>query len=165
MDHVRYIDKTNDYYKAQGYEKSYAWAQNDKAPWTPVTKPLAESRVGLLTTSELAIRFDEDKDDNPIVEEGFRGVYSIPADTPTENLYSRSAAFDWAATHLDDVNAFFPVDRMREAVDSGRIASMPERFYGAYNNYSIRKVQEEEGPKALEYARNDGMDAVILVPV
>ena len=38
---------------------------------------------------------------------------------------------------------------------------MPERFYGAYNNYSIRKVQEEEGPKALEYARNDGVDAVI----
>ena len=54
---------------------------------------------------------------------------------------------------------------MREAVASGRIGSMPERLYGAYNNYSVRKVLEEEGPKALEYARNDGCDAVVLVPV
>jgi hypothetical protein len=165
MDHVRYIDKTSAYYVAQGYEKPYAWAKNDDVPWAPVTKPLAESHVGLLTTSELAIHYDEATEENPIVEEGFRGIYSIPADTPTEKFYSRTQSFDWAATHLDDVNAYFPVDRMREAVASGRIGSMPDRLYGAYNNYSIRKVLTEEGPKALEYARNDGVDAVILVPV
>lgn len=165
MDHVRYIDKTRDYYRAQGYEKPYGWAKNDDVAFVPLKKPLAESHVGLLTTSELAIRFDEETEANPIVEEGFRGIYSIPADTPTEKFYSRTSSYDWAATHLDDVNAFFPVDRMREAVASGRIGSMPDRMYGAYNNYSVRKVLEEEAPKALEYARNDGVDAVILVPV
>lgn len=165
MDPVRYIDKTSAYYIAQGYEKPYAWAQNDDVPWMPVTKPLAESHVGLLTTSELAIHYDEETEENPIVEEGFRGIYSIPADTPTEKFYSRTQSFDWAATHLDDVNAYFPVDRMREAVAAGRIGSMPDRLYGAYNNYSIRKVLSEEGPKALDYARNDGVDAVVLVPV
>ncbi len=54
---------------------------------------------------------------------------------------------------------------MREAVADGRIGSMPERVYGAYNNYSKRKVLEQEGPMALEYCRADGLDAVVIVPI
>ena len=166
MDHVRYIDRTREDYIRQGYEKSYAWAQFDDVPFAPLAKPLAECRVGLLGTSEVAVRFDPQKGEtNPIDEEDFRGVYAIPAATPTEKLYSRTLSFDRNATHLDDVNAFYPIDRMREAVADGRIGSMPERVYGAYNNYSQRKVLEQEAPKALAYAREDGLDAVVLVPV
>ncbi len=165
MDHVRYIDRTTAYYRSQGYEKSYAWAQNDAVPFTPLSKPLAQSRVGLLSTSEIAIRFDPATEQNPIVEQGFRAVYELPADVPTAKLYSRTASFDRYATHLEDVNAFFPVDCLREAVARGRIGSIPPRLYGAYNNYSQRKVLEEEAPKALALARSDEIDAAILVPV
>jgi D-proline reductase (dithiol) PrdB len=165
MEPVRYIDRTTDYYRSQGYDKSYAWARNETVPFTPLAKPLAQCRVGLLSTSEIAIRFDPATEQNPITEEGFRAVYELPADTPTEKFYSRTASFDRYATHLEDVNAFFPIDRLREAVASGRIASMPPRLYGAYNNYSQRKVCEEEAPKALGMARADALDAAILVPV
>jgi D-proline reductase (dithiol) PrdB len=165
MEPVRYIDRTTDYYRSQGYDKSYAWARNETVPFTPLAKPLAQCRVGLLSTSEIAIRFDPATEQNPITEEGFRAVYELPADTPTEKFYSRTASFDRYATHLEDVNAFFPIDRLREAVASGRIASMPPRLYGAYNNYSQRKVLEEEAPKALGMARADALDAAILVPV
>jgi D-proline reductase (dithiol) PrdB len=165
MEPVRYIDRTTDYYRSQGYDKAYAWARNETVPFTPLAKPLAQCRVGLLSTSEIAIRFDPATEQNPITEEGFRAVYELPADTPTEKFYSRTASFDRYATHLEDVNAFFPIDRLREAVASGRIASMPPRLYGAYNNYSQRKVCEEEAPKALGMARADALDAAILVPV
>ena len=165
MEPVRYIDRTTDYYRSQGYDKAYAWARNETVPFTPLAKPLAQCRVGLLSTSEIAIRFDPATEQNPITEEGFRAVYELPADTPTEKFYSRTASFDRYATHLEDVNAFFPIDRLREAVASGRIASMPPRLYGAYNNYSQRKVSEEEAPKALGMARADALDAAILVPV
>ncbi len=165
MDHVRYIDRTREDYLRQGYEKSYQWAHFDEVPFARLKKPLSECRVGLLGTSEVAVRFDADREANPINEEDFRGVYLIPGDTPTEKLYSRTLSFDRNATHLDDVNAFYPIDRLREAVADGRIGSMPERVYGAYNNYSQRKVLEQEAPKALAYAREDGLDAVILVPV
>ena len=165
MDHVRYIDKTRDYYLSQGYDKPYQWASHDWVPFQPLKKPLAESKVALLTTSELAIRYDEATEDNPIVEEGFRSVYAVPADTPTEKFYSRTASFDRYATHMDDVNSYFPVDRMREAAASGRIGSHPDRFIGAYNNYSIRRVLEEEAPAALAMCREDGVDAAVLVPV
>ncbi len=165
MDHVRYIDKTREYYLQQGYDKPYAWAHFDTVPFAPLTRPLAQSRVALLSTSEVAVRFDAEREEDPIAEEGFRSVYAIAADTPTEKLYSRTNSYDAYATHLDDVNSFFPVDRMREAVADGRIGGMPDRFYGCYNNYSQRKVLEEEGPKVLAYCREDDVDAAILVPV
>lgn len=165
MEAVRYIDRTTDYYRSQGYDKPYAWARNDSVPFARLAKPLAQCRVGLLSTSEIAIRFDPATESNPISEEGFRAVYEMPADVPTAKLYSRTSSFDRYATHLEDANAFFPVDRLREAAASGRIGSMPPRLYGAYNNYSQRKVREEEAPKVLGMARADALDAAILVPV
>jgi len=165
MDHVRYIDRTRDDYLRQGYEKPYQWAHFDDVPFTPLKKPLKDCRVGLLGTSELAVRFDPETEENPISEEDFRGVYFIPASTPTQKLYSRTLSFDRHATHLDDVGAYYPLDRLREAAADGRIGSMPGRVYGAYNNYSQRKVMTQEAPKALAYAREDNLDAVILVPI
>ncbi|MFV0297259.1 MAG: glycine/sarcosine/betaine reductase selenoprotein B family protein [Hyphomicrobiaceae bacterium] len=165
MDHVRYIDRTRDDYLRQGYEKPYQWAHFDDVPFTPLKKPLSECRIGLLGTSEVAVRYDPATETNPINEEDFRGVYLIPGKTPTEKFYSRTASFDRNATHLEDVNAYYPVDRLREAVADGRIGSTPDRLYGAYNNYSQRKVLTQEAPKALAYAREDGLDAIVLVPV
>ena len=165
MDYVRYIDKTTAYYAKEGYEKPYAWARNETAPFTPLSKPLSQSRVALLSTSELAIRYDPATEEDPVVEEGFRSVYALPADTPTEKFYSRTSSFDAYATNLDDVNSFFPVDRLREAVASGRIGGIPDRLYGCYNNYSQRKVLEEEAPKALAWCIEDAVDVAVLVPV
>jgi len=165
MDHVRYIDRTRDDYIRQGYEKPYEWANFADVPFTPLAKPLSKCRVGLIGTSEVAVRFDPATEQDPISEEDFRGVYPIPAATPTEKLYSRTLSFDRNATHLDDVNAFYPIDRLREAVADGRIGSMPARVYGAYNNYSQRKVLGQEAPKALNFCRQDELDAIIMVPV
>lgn len=165
MAYVRYIDRTTEDYLRQGYETPYKWAHHETAPFTKLKKPLAESKVGLIGTSEVAVRFDPDREENPIVEEDFRGIYTIPADTPTEKLYSRTASFDRHATHLDDPNAYYPIDRLREAVADGRVGGMPDRVLGAYNNYSQRKVLEQEAPKALQFCREDGVDALIMVPV
>lgn len=165
MDHVRYIDRTRDDYLRQGYDKSYEWAHFDDVPFTPLAKPLSQCRVGLLGTSEVAVKFDAATEPNPISEEDFRGVYPIPAATPTDKLYSRTLSFDRNATHLDDVNAFYPIDRLREAVADGRIGSMPNRILGAYNNYSQRKVLTQEAPKALAICREEGIDAIVMVPV
>ena len=165
MDHVRYIDRTRDDYIRQGYEKPYEWAHFDEVPFTPLKKPLSQCRVGLLGTSEVAVRFDPATEQNPISEEDFRGVYPIPATTPTDKLYSRTLSFARNATHLDDVNAFYPLARLREAVADGRVGSMPSRILGAYNNYSQRKVLTQEAPKALSILRDEGVDAAILVAV
>jgi hypothetical protein len=49
--HTRYIIRTRDYYRAQGFEKDYVWAQNDDIPFTRLNKPLGECKVGIVTTA------------------------------------------------------------------------------------------------------------------
>lgn len=51
MDHVRYMDKTREYYNSQDYDKTNRWAYNESAPFTPLKKPLSESRVTLISTA------------------------------------------------------------------------------------------------------------------
>ena len=61
MSHVRYIDKTPDYYLSQGYDKPYRWANFDDVPFTLLNKPLSESRLALVSTSEIALRSWKDQ--------------------------------------------------------------------------------------------------------
>ena len=48
---VSYIDRSREYYAAQGYDQPYAWAHYDDVPFTPLEKPLSACRVGLVTTA------------------------------------------------------------------------------------------------------------------
>lgn len=162
--HVRYIDKTRAYYLSQGYEKPYAWANNASAPFTPLRKPLAASTVTLISTSEIAINGDPRFDDNP--ETRAQGnVYGVPSDTPTAKLYSRTQSYDRYATSLDDPNAYFPLDRLHEAVASRRLGKVTANCLGVYNAYSQRKTIERDAPEVLGLCRAMGVDVAILVPV
>ena len=42
MTYVRYIDKTREYYRSQGYEKPYQWAHFDNVAFQPLSKSLAD---------------------------------------------------------------------------------------------------------------------------
>ena len=47
MSHVSYIDKTREYYKAEGYDRAYEWAHFETIPFTPFAelgKPRAMPR-------------------------------------------------------------------------------------------------------------------------
>lgn len=162
--YVRYIDRTRDYYLAKGYEKSYQWAHFDDVPFTPLSKPLSESRVVLITTSDIAIRGVElDKSETDMVTIG--GHYSLPSDTPIDQYYSDSHGYDRHATTLEDISAFFPAARLREAVESGRIAGVTKRFHNACTAYSQRRTREQDAPEILKRCREDGADIAVLTPV
>ena len=164
MTYVRYIDKTREYYQSQGYDKPYKWAHFDDVPFSQPTKPLAESRVALVSTGEVEVKgLDLSEDENQMGNVG--GVYSIPADTPEARLFSASHSYDKHATTLEDVNAFFPAARLREAVATGRIAGLTERFVGVYNAYSQRRTLERDAPEVLKRLREDGADIAVMVPV
>lgn len=162
--YVRYIDKTRDYYRSQGYDKPYQWAQFDEVPFTPLRKPLSECRVTLVSTSEISIRgVEESEDETRMGIVG--GTYTVPSDLGTDQLYSPSNSFDRAATTLEDVDAFFPTTRLHEAVAAGRIGGLTKRFHGVYNAYSQRRTRERDAEEVLARCREDGADVAILVPV
>jgi D-proline reductase (dithiol) PrdB len=164
LSYVRYIDKTREYYRAEGYEKPYQWANFDDVPFTPLKKPLSESRLALISTSEISIKTWDDQ--RTPQEKGEAGnVYAVPTDTPVDALYSLSHSFDKHATTLDDVNAFFPVSRLAELAAEGRFASLAPTAHGVYNAYSQRKTREVDAPEVLRRCREEAVDVALLTPV
>jgi D-proline reductase (dithiol) PrdB len=164
MTYVRYIDKTREYYAKEGYAKPYQWAHFDDVPFTPLTKPLKDCRLTLVSTSDVAMKGEDDGERDAL--EMFSGnVYSIPSDTPAERLFSRQEHFDRYATNLDDVNTYFPIDRLNEAAAAGRIGSVAPRLHGVFTAYSQRRTLEVDGPEVLRLCREDNVDAAVLTPV
>ena len=165
MDHVRYIDRTRDYYKSQGYQEPYKWAHFEDVPFVRLKIPLADCTVALVSTSDVAVREEEgavQKGDEATL---VGNVYSIPSDTPENRLYSRSEHYDRHATHLDDVNAYFPITRLRELAAQRKIRRVAGRSHGVYTAYSHRKTLTLDAPEVLKRCREDGVDVVILTPV
>ena len=159
MSHVRYIDKTREYYLGQGYEKPYEWAHFDEVPFSKLSKPLSEARVSLVSTSDITVRGENDEDNH--AEQLFVGnVYS-----PLDRLYSRQEHYDKYATNLDDVDSYFPITRLHEAAAEGLIGSVAPRLHGVFTAYSHRRTLTVDGPEVLRRCREDGVDAVVLTPV
>ena len=164
MTHVRYIDKTRDYYLSQGYDKPYDWAHFEAVPFQHLSKPLKESRLALVSTSEIARHSAADQR-TPLERGEVGNVYSFPSDTPVDDLYSHSHSFDKYATTLDDVNAFFPISRLHELAAAGRIGTIAGSAHGLYNAYSQRKTREVDAPEVLRRCRAEAVDVALLTPV
>ena len=162
---IPYMARTRDYYLALGYGNPYRWAHFDNVPFTPLGKPLAEARVGLITT---AAPFQPGVGDqgpgapyNAAAK--FYQVYSAPTDTDPDLRISH-VGYDRRHTSAKDINTYFPLARLREAAASGRIGALAPRFHGAPTNRSHRTTTESDAPELLRRCREDGVDAVVLVP-
>lgn len=164
--YIDYIDRTRAHYLAEGFNNPYAWAHFQYVPFTPLAKPLAECRIGLVTT---AAPYQPTKGDQgphaPYNNDAkFRESYHAPI-SPTPDLRISHIAYDRANTVPDDLNAYFPRQQLLDAVTSGRIGSIPERFYAAPTARSQRRTVEKDGPAILQWARDDGIDAALLPTV
>jgi hypothetical protein len=160
MDHVRYMDKTREYYGAEGYREPYRWAHNVEVPFAPPVKPLAACRVGLVTSAEMAVRDAPSLPDDPR-----RPVYALPTDVPADRLVSRKTAYDRHATTLDDVDAYLPLTHLRRFAAEGRIGSLAPRFQMVHSEYSQRKTTTIDAPEILRQFREDGVDAAVLTAI
>ena len=140
MSPVQYMQRIREYYLDQGYEKPYTWAHFEDVPFTPLKKPLSESVVTLFSTSDVSVRRDEGEI-LPATETTVGEVYSVPWNTPIEELYSRQESFDHYATSLDDIDAYLDIStrclsemqrgrRRHSNSDSGLTRVPPDRESG-----------------------------------
>jgi hypothetical protein len=154
--YVSYIDRSREYYAAQGYTRPYAWPHYDDVPFTPLAKPLAACRVGLVTTAGRPQAGGS----------GFllaaRELYAEKAEPAPKRMFTADLFWDKEATHTDDVDSFLPVNRLAEYAAGGRIGSASPRFYGVPTDYSQGRTIEQAAPRILEWCREDGLDAVLL---
>jgi hypothetical protein len=158
---VSYIDKSREYYGAQGYPQPYQWAHHDDVPFAAPGKPLSTCRVGVVTTSFFAA--GSEPDGVPPLHP--KQPYAANCDDALGGLYNDDLFWDKDATHTEDLDTYLPINRLREMQDAGLIGSLSPRFYGIPTDYSHRRTERQDAPKILEWLREDEVDVVVLVPL
>jgi hypothetical protein len=162
---IPYMQRTRDYYLALGYGNPYRWAHHVDVPFTPLAKPLAASRVALITTA--APYRPELGDQGPRAKYNasakFYTVYSDSTDS-VPDLRISHVGYDRTNYAADDPSTWFPLRQLQLAVKTGRIGALAPRFHGAPTNRSQRVTIETDAPEILSRCREDGADVALLVP-
>jgi D-proline reductase (dithiol) PrdB len=162
---IPYMARTREYYQAIGYTTPYRWAHYVDAPFQPLRKPLAQSRVALITT---AAPFDPAKgDQGPGARYNggakFYSVYDGDISKPHDVRISH-IAYDRVHTSAEDSRTWFPLSRLQWLANDGRIGEVAPRFFGAPTNRSHRVTIETDAPDILARCQADQVDAAVLVP-
>jgi hypothetical protein len=162
---IPYMARTREYYAAIGYTTPYRWAHNVDAPFQPLRKPLAKSRVTIVTT---AAPFDPARgDQGPGAKyNGGAKFYSVyDGDTSkSHDLRISHIAYDRVHTSAEDSGTWFPLSQLLRLSHERRIGEVAPRFFGAPTNRSHRVTIETDAPEILARCRADRVDAAVLVP-
>src|SRR5579863_2339951 len=162
---IPYMARTREYYAAIGYTTPYRWAHYIDAPFQPLRKPLAQSRLTIITT---AAPFDPTKgDQGPGAKyNGGAKFYSVyDGDTSkTHDLRISHIAYDRVHTSAEDSGTWFPLPQLHRLAAEKRIGEVAPRFFGAPTNRSHRVTIETDAPEILARCKADHVDAVVLVP-
>ena len=161
---IPYMQRIRDYYLTLGYATPYRWAHYAEVPFQPLTKPLAECRVALITT---AAPYQPGKGN-----QGPRAPYNAAA--KFYDVYSGDSridhdlrishlAIDRVHTTAEDSNTWFPLPQLRRCARAGRIGAVAPRFHGMPTNRSHRTTREKDCPELLARCRADRAETAVLV--
>ncbi len=155
---VGYMERTRLYYRALGYRNDYAWSQHDEVPFTGLKRPLAESKLTVITTASPP---GGPPNGNRRLKEVWSGRL---ADAPAD-LSTAFSAWDKEATHTRDRESYLPVLALQELVAAGRIGGLTTHFHGVPTTYSQRQTIEQDAPEIARRCRSDGAEAALLAPL
>jgi hypothetical protein len=155
---VGYMERTRLYYRALGYATDYVWSHYDEVPFARLARPLAEARIGLVSTSSPADRSNRDA-------KGVKHVWSGETGAPPAKLYTHDLAWDKESTHTDDRESFLPIEALAGLAAEGRFAGLTPHFHGVPTAYSQRQTIEEDAPRILGLLRDERADGVLLFPI
>lgn len=159
-DAVPYMERTRRLYADQ---PPYRWVVHDPLaeppPWTPMTKPLAESRVALISTSGMYCA-----DQESFHFHNDTSYREIPVDTPPAELCIAHFGYD-IRDALEDPGCVFPLATLRALVADGVLGGFVDpalSFMGGI--YSARRVREELAPRLRDFVLRQQADLAYLVP-
>lgn len=152
---VPYMERTRNFYRAQGYNSDYQWAHFDQVPFTPLRKPLEESRVAVITTAMPDTKTGRDQ----------RQVYASKCQPIPPSMYTDELSWHKTMTHTRDVASFLPLQQLEALHADGSIGEIAPSFYSAPTEYSQRNTLEKDAPEILALCQQDEVDVAILVPL
>lgn len=149
----------------------------DDVPFARLDKPLAEARVGLLTSSGHFVAGDDPKpfgvDDmsqqeaEDRVGEFLRAapeLSAIPVDTDARNLRVRHGGYPVEAVAADHQVAL-PLGHLRTLEREGVIGELASTAYSFVGAASQLRLRKTVAPAWAEKLRSEDIDAVVFVPV
>lgn len=161
-------------YRARGPNERYRY---DSGPFVLPSRPVASSRVALLTSSG---HFRAGRDPRPLgvdemtQEEAERRISDflreeptlseVPVDSPAEALRVRHGGYDVRGA-LADHNVGFPIDRMREIAADGVVGSLHDVAYSFVGACAQTPLVKEVAPRWSDQIASAGVDVILLVPV
>ncbi len=156
-------------------DRPFPWSYEDR-PFTPLSKPLNESRIGLMTSSG---HFAAGEDPMPFgvedmtqaeaedrVSEFVRSaptLSEIPRDIPVQDIRVRHAGYDIRSARIDH-NVTFPRDAVVAAAAEGRVGEVADTLYsfpGVAAQGRIKQLAEQW----VERIKGQKIDVMLLVPV
>jgi D-proline reductase (dithiol) PrdB len=136
-------------------------------PWTPLTKPLSECTVAMLSSGGIAmagdVPFDQQGErDNPWW--GDPSYRRLPSEASAEDVHFYHLHVD-VSDAQKDLNCLLPLQRLSELAEAGEISQAAPRHYSIMGyNPQPHLLLEETVPQIVADLRADGVDALLLFP-
>lgn len=149
---------------AKRFVKSYSPRETLGTPWTPVTKPLSQSTVALVTTA--GVHHRDQPPFNMADPNGDPSYRMIDAGRPLNDLMITHDYYD----HRDadrDINIVFPLERLRTFEKLGLIKRVADRHYsfmGHITGGHISELTEKTARETALQLKQRGVDIVLLTP-
>jgi D-proline reductase (dithiol) PrdB len=145
-------------YIRQEWAADFQYARYDTVPWTPFRKALQTSTVALVTTAGVHLR-----DQPPFAGIDDATYREIPGGTPAGDVTASHPFFE--ASELEqDIDAIFPVTRLRELQQHGIIGRVAPLHYSFMGMIPHWQRLERPTKDVADKLRAAGVDAVILTP-
>lgn len=156
---VAYMAAIRARYERLGYAPYRWYAAETPPPFTPLKKPLSESRLGMLSTSgayalgQVAYFYKDDT-----------SLRAIPSDVADENMRFSHITENYLIDPRRDPNCIFPAKALRVLRDAGRIGALAAEFLSCMGGvYSQRRVRSEMIPAVIDSFKRQKVDAALLV--
>ena len=136
-------------------------------PWTPLSKPLVESTIALVSSAGLAIKTDRPFDQEWERQNPWWGdpSYRVLPRTATEEDVKLYHLHIHPRIAEQDLNTLFPLQRLLEFENQGEIGRSATNHY-SFMGYILQPMilLEESTPAMIQHMKQDGVNIVVLIP-
>ncbi|WP_170109504.1 glycine/sarcosine/betaine reductase selenoprotein B family protein [Melghirimyces profundicolus] len=147
------------YDRLNAYE-SRKWKK--KIPWTPLKKPLKESKVALITSGGLILKHHPPFDlNNPKGDCSYR---TIPSDASSDSTVVSHLFYDHGDVDID-TEVMFPLANLKRLEREGKIGEVAPRHFSFSGGIpDPTPLVNGTAPEVARHLMNDQVDLAILTP-
>jgi len=147
-----------------------AWIELEsprETPWTPLSKPLSDCTVALISSGGIALKTDPPFDQQRERQNPWWGDPSfrvIPHTTRTEDIRVYHQHINPALGERD-LNCLLPIDRLKELTAEGKVGRAAPSHY-SFMGYILEPTEllERSVPAIIERLRAEQVDMALLAP-